>query len=126
MISTNESILFEKFYLGGSNTLRAWKPLQFMTFINEQGLKYPLGKTAKVLTNWELRFPLFYKFGGVLFYDGGFISEKIENIGKDDIKWNRGLGITFNLPFGPIRVDYAESLNDPSIKQFHFGFLYSF
>ena len=121
-----ESILFEKFYLGGSNTLRAWKPLQFMTFTNEQGLKYPLGKTAKVLTNWELRFPLFYKFGGVLFYDGGFISEKIENIGKDDIKWNRGLGITFNLPFGPIRVDYAESLNDPSIKQFHFGFLYSF
>ena len=97
-----------------------------MTFTNEQGLKYPLGKTAKVLTNWELRFPLFYKFGGVLFYDGGFISEKIENIGKDDIKWNRGLGITFNLPFGPIRVDYAESLNDPSIKQFHFGFLYSF
>ena len=121
-----ETILFEKFYLGGSNTLRAWKPLQFMTLKNTQGLEYPLGKTAKILTNWEIRFPLFWKLGGVLFYDGGFISDKLENIKKENIEWNRGLGLTFNLPFGPIRIDYAESLNDPSIKQFHFGFLYSF
>jgi outer membrane protein assembly factor BamA len=121
-----ETILFEKFYLGGSNTLRAWKPLQFMTLTNEQGLQYPLGKTAKILTNWEVRFPLFWKFGAVLFYDGGYIADKFETIRNEDIKWNRGLGITFNLPFGPIRIDYGESLHDPKINQFHFGFLYSF
>ena len=121
-----ETILFEKFYLGGSNTLRAWKPLQFMTLKNTQGLEYPLGKTAKILTNWEIRFPLFWKLGGVLFYDGGFIADKLESIKKENIEWNRGLGLTFNLPFGPIRIDYAESLNNPSVKQFHFGFLYSF
>ena len=121
-----ETILFEKFYLGGSNTLRAWKPLQFMTSISPEGLEYPLGKTAKILTNWEVRFPLFWKLGGVLFYDGGFIADNLENIKKENIEWNRGLGMTFNLPFGPIRIDYAESLNDSSVKQFHFGFLYSF
>jgi outer membrane protein insertion porin family len=121
-----ETILFEKFYLGGSNTLRAWRPLQFMTLINDQGLEYPLGKTAKILTNWEVRFPLFWKLGGVLFYDGGYIADKLESIKNQNIEWNRGLGLTFNLPFGPIRIDYAESLNDPSIKQFNFGFLYSF
>ena len=121
-----ETILFEKFYLGGSNTLRAWKPLQFMTLTNEQGLQYPLGKTAKILTNWEVRFPLFWKFGAVLFYDGGYITDKFETIRNEDIKWNRGLGITFNLPFGPIRIDYGENLHDPKINQFHFGFLYSF
>ena len=121
-----ETILFEKFYLGGSNTLRAWRPLQFMTLINDQGLEYPLGKTAKILTNWELRIPLFLKLGGVVFYDGGYIADKLESIKNQNIEWNRGLGLTFNLPFGPIRIDYAESLNDPSIKQFNFGFLYSF
>ena len=121
-----ETILFEKFYLGGSNTLRAWKPLQFMTLKNTQGLEYPLGKTAKILMNWELRVPLIWNLGGVLFYDGGFIADKLESIKKENIEWNRGLGLTFNLPFGPIRIDYAESLNNPSIKQFHFGFLYSF
>ena len=121
-----ETILFEKFYLGGSNTLRAWKPLQFMTSSNQQGRRYPLGKTAKILTNWEARFPLFWKLGGVIFFDNGFISDNLETIRYEDLEWNRGLGITFNLPFGPIRIDYAESIKDPSVKQFHFGFLYSF
>ena len=121
-----EPVLFEKFYLGGSNTLRAWKPLQFMTDTNESGVVYPLGKTAKVLTNWEIRFPLVWKLGAVLFYDGGYISENLASIGQADIQWNRGAGITFNLPFGPIRIDYAESLADPSVNQFHFGFLYAF
>ena len=121
-----ESILFEKFYLGGSNTLRAWRPLHFMETTSQTGIKYPLGKTAKVLTNWELRFPLVWKLGAVLFYDGGYIAKSIETIGKEKIKWNRGVGITFNLPFGPIRIDYANSVDDPSINQFHFGFLYAF
>ena len=121
-----ESVLFEKFYLGGSNTLRAWKPLQFMTTINEAGVRYPLGNTAKILTNWEIRFPLVWKLGVVLFYDGGYVSDTIDSIAREDLQWNRGAGITFNLPFGPIRIDYAESLADPSVKQFHFGFLYAF
>lgn len=121
-----EPVLFEKFYLGGSNTLRAWEPLQFMTAINKSGIRYPLGNTAKILTNWEIRFPLVWKLGVVLFYDGGYISDTIDSIAKEDLQWNRGAGITFNLPFGPIRIDYAESLADPSVKQFHFGFLYAF
>ena len=121
-----EPVLFEKFYLGGSNTLRAWEPLQFMTAINKSGIRYPLGNTAKILTNWEIRFPLVWKLGVVLFYDGGYISDTIDSIAREDLQWNRGAGITFNLPFGPIRIDYAESLADPSVKQFHFGFLYAF
>jgi outer membrane protein insertion porin family len=121
-----EPVLFEKFYLGGSNTLRAWEPLQFMTAINKSGIRYPLGNTAKILTNWEIRFPLVWKLVVVLFYDGGYISDTIDSIAREDLQWNRGAGITFNLPFGPIRIDYAESLADPSVKQFHFGFLYAF
>ncbi len=64
--------------------------------------------------------------GVVLFYVGGYISDTIDSIAREDLQWNRGAGITFNLPFGPIRIDYAESLTDPSVKQFHFGFLYAF
>jgi len=121
-----ETILFEKFYLGGSNTLRAWKPLQFMTSMNEFGVETPFGETAKILSNFEVRFPLWKKLGGVLFYDGGYISNNFKSISAKDMQWNRGLGLTFNLPFGPIRIDYAESVNDRTIKQYHFGFLYSF
>ena len=119
---SNEKILYEKFYLGGSNSLRAWKPLRFL----EDENYLPVGKEAKVLTNWELRFPLFWKLGAVIFYDGGFIDNKLSKIKESDLEWNRGIGITFNLPFGPVRIEYGESLENKSINQFQFGFLYSF
>ena len=135
-----ERVLYEKFYLGGSNTLRGLRPLRFFTHAtdnvdnNDDGIvddsdesdKIPSGKTAKFLTNWEIRFPLFWKVGAVLFYDGGSISNDLITIKSRDLRWNRGVGITINLPIGPIRIDYGEDLNDPSIKQFHFGLLYAF
>ena len=121
-----ETILFEKFYLGGSNTLRAWKPLQFMTYKAEDGRTLPLGKTVKLLTNWEGRFPLVWRLGGVLFYDGGYISDSFETIKQKDLQWNRGFGLTINLPIGPLRIDYAESIEDPKLNQILFGILYSF
>ena len=135
-----EQILYEKFYLGGGNTLRGLRPLRFFTHAtdnfdnNGDGIvddsnesdQIPSGKTAKFLTNWEIRFPLFWKVGGVFFYDGGYISDDLSVIRKSDIRWNRGIGITINLPIGPIRIDYGEDITDPSIKQFHFGLLYAF
>ena len=121
-----ETVLFEKFYLGGSNTLRAWRPLQFMTYQTEYGLTLPLGKTSKMLTNWEVRFPLFWKLGMVLFYDGGQISDSFQTVQWKDLQWNRGVGITINLPFAPIRVDYGESIENPNLNKIHFGILYSF
>ena len=121
-----ETVLFEKFYLGGSNTLRAWKPLQFMTYQTEYGSTLPLGKTSKMLTNWEVRFPLFWKLGMVLFYDGGQISDSFQTVQWKDLQWNRGVGITINLPFAPIRVDYGESIKNPNLNKIHFGILYSF
>lgn len=121
-----ETILFEKFYLGGSNSLRAWAPLQFQTYTSSDNNTLPLGQTAKILTNWEVRFPIFGLLGGVLFYDGGTIMDRIQSVQRNDLQWNRGLGITIDLPIGPMRIDYAESLTDPKINQFHFGFLYSF
>ena len=121
-----ETVLFEKFYLGGSNTLRAWKPLQFMTYQTEYGSTLPLGKTSKMLTNWEVRFPLFWRLGIVLFYDGGQISDSFQTVQWKDLQWNRGVGITINLPFAPIRVDYGESIENPNLNKIHFGILYSF
>ena len=121
-----ETILFEKFYLGGSNTLRAWEPLQFQTYTIKDGRILPLGKTAKMLTNWEVRFPIFGLLGGVLFYDGGTITDRIQSVQLSDLQWNRGVGVTIDLPIGPMRIDYAESVIDAKINQIHLGFLYSF
>ncbi len=120
-----EKILYEKFYLGGSNTLRAWRPLRRMENIIE-GKTYPVGNTVKVLTNIEGRFPLFWKVGAVLFMDGGTITSKPKYVTFSGLTWNYGFGLTLGTPFGPIRIDYAQAADNAKIRQVHFGFLYAF
>ena len=137
-----ESILFEKFYLGGSNTLRAVKPLRLLTNGNDQidndgnGLidaddenesnDIPSGDIAMLLTNWEIRFPMPWRLGGVIFADGGNISNDFRSLNTNELVWNYGFALTLNLPVGPIRIDYAQDSKDASINQIQLGFLYAF
>ena len=135
-----ETILFEKFYLGGSNTLRAIRPLRLLNYSNDnydndgdgnideadEDSNIPSGKEMMVLTNVELRFPLLWEFGGVLFIDGGNIYENSENINIDNLVWNYGLALTLNLPVGPLRIDLARDSINPKIYQIQLGFLYAF
>ena len=135
-----DTILFEKFYLGGSNTLRAIRPLRLLNYSNDnydndgdgnvdeadEDSNIPSGKEMMVLTNVELRFPLLWEFGGVLFIDGGNIYENSENINIDNLVWNYGLALTLNLPVGPLRIDLARDSIDPKIYQIQLGFLYAF
>ena len=135
-----EAILFEKFYLGGSNTLRAIRPLRLLNYNNDSydndgdGLideededkNTPSGKEIMVLTNLELRFPILWEIGGVLFFDGGNIYEESKNISVESLVWNYGLALTLNLPVGPLRIDFARDSIDPKIYQIQLGFLYAF
>ena len=135
-----ETILFEKFYLGGSNTLRAIRPLRLLNYSNDsydndgdgiideedEDNNIPLGREMMILTNMELRFPLLWEFGGVLFFDGGNIYEDSRNININNLVWNYGLAITLNLPVGPLRIDFARDSIDPKIYQIQLGFLYAF
>jgi len=54
------------------------------------------------------------------------ITFKKESVQLSDLQWNRGVGVTIDLPIGPMRIDYAESVIDAKINQIHLGFLYSF
>ena len=135
-----ETILFEKFYLGGSNTLRAIRPLRLLNYNNDKfdndgdGLideededsNIPTGTEIMTLTNIEVRFPIMWKLGGVLFFDGGNVYLESKNIRFDSLVWNYGLALTLNLPVGPIRIDYARDSLNPKIYQIQLGFLYAF
>ena len=135
-----EAILFEKFYLGGSNTLRAIRPLRLLNYNNDSydndgdGLideededkNTPSGKEIMVLTNLELRFPILWEIGGVLFFDGGNIYGESKNINIESLVWNYGVALTLKLPVGPLRIDFARDSIDPKIYQIQLGFLYAF
>ena len=118
-----ETLLYDKFYLGGSSSLRAWEALKFLT---EAVNNLPKGELTRLLVNLEIRFPLVWLFGGELFFDGGQLTNQVKNISLDSMKWGMGFGITFASPLGPIRLDYAYQVDNPESGQLNLGLLYIF
>ena len=118
-----ETLLYDKFYLGGSSSLRAWEALKFLT---EPGNNLPKGELIRLLVNLEIRFPLVWLFGGELFLDGGQLTNQVRNISMDSIKWGMGFGITISSPLGPVRLDYAYQVDNPESGELNLGLLYIF
>ena len=131
-----ETLLYDKFYLGGSSSLRAWDPLKFLTEI-DQGTDLigvaddrviPKGMLTRLLVNFEIRFPIYKLFAGEIFIDGGQLTDKRSNISINNIKWGKGFGIVIKSPFGPVRIDYSNPLNNKNFKngKLNLGLLYIF
>ena len=116
--SEYEDYSFEKFYLGGSTSMRGWQVLKFN--VNEQG--EPYGGTTRLMTNIELRQHLYKSLGMTLFADGGILSDK--PLGSNflgELKWDLGIGLTFETPLGPARLDYSIQIDNKSSQQFNIG-----
>ena len=95
---------FDLFYLGGSSSLRGWDMMRFQI---DDDTGNPSGNIFRIISNWEVRFPIFWILGGEIFIDGGMLSDKLD---KDELtlfKWNGGFGITIATPLAPFRLDFA-------------------
>ena len=117
------TLLYDKFYLGGSSSLRAWEALKFLTDNDED---IPRGELIRLLLNWEIRFPIVWLLGGEIFLEGGQLTDKINNVALKSIQWGRGFGVTLSSPLGPIRLDYACRFDKPGSGRLNLGFLYIF
>ena len=101
-----ELISFERFWAGGSTTVRGYE---------ERGLgtEDSTGKhrgNVQLIFNTELRFPIFDPFQGVLFYDIGNVWGSVEDI---EYKWlPSSVGVGLRLSLGPLIIgtDYAVPL----------------
>lgn len=114
--------LYDKFYLGGSNSLRGWDMLRYQTDEND----LPSGDIIRILTNYEIRFPLIWLLGGEIFLDGGHIYDSYNNISINDLSWDGGFGITLATPLGPVRLDAAKTLTDDMGWKVQLGVQYIF
>jgi outer membrane protein assembly complex protein YaeT len=119
--------LAERFFGGGGNTLRGFPE-------NQAGPRdpltgFPLGGSALFFNNTELRFPLYgTNINGVLFEDAGNVYSSVGNISFRGDQHNPndfdymshavGFGIRYRTPVGPIRVDFAYSINPPHYNGF--------
>jgi len=111
--------LFERFYLGGSNSLRQFKSLQ-VSPKDDTGTR--IGGNSELLGTVEYVIPLFFGIKAAVFYDVGQVWGPDLSLGTkidlSDLRHGVGAGLRWNSPFGPIRVDYGIKLDQKKGESF--------
>jgi outer membrane protein insertion porin family len=111
--------LFERFYLGGSNSLRQFKSLQVSPKDNT-GTR--IGGNTELLGTIEYQIPLFFGIKAAIFYDVGQVwgpdIAQGTKIDLTDLRHGVGAGFRWNSPFGPIRIDYGIKLDQKKGESF--------
>ena len=100
--------LFERFYLGGPNTIRSFK-FRHISPKDETGTR--IGGNTEVLGNVEYLIPLPFQILGsfrvAAFIDVGNAYGFGTKFDLTNLREAIGGGIRWNSPFGPVRVDYG-------------------
>jgi len=100
--------IFERFYLGGPNTLRGWKFRQ-VSPVDSTG--FAIGGTTEVLSNVEYLIPLPFGLRIAGFFDAGNVYGSGTNSIGSIIRSDVGGGVRWLSPFGPLRLDYGVKLD---------------
>lgn len=118
----------DRFYMGGAYSVRGFNEDELdgtdPTSIELQ----PEGGLVEMLVNLELRYPIFGRFSGAAFLDAGQVWQdrtdirlesfvphgQRDHVDPTDFRYTYGLGLRFDTPVGPIRLDYARKWNIPA------------
>jgi outer membrane protein insertion porin family len=112
--------VFERFYLGGPNSIRSFKTRQISPQ-DEFGTR--IGGTSEVLGNIEYLIPLPFDVRLAAFFDIGNVYGFKTKFDLSDLRKAAGGGIRWISPFGAIRVDYGFNLDRrPGEKAANFHF----
>ncbi|NCC23785.1 MAG: outer membrane protein assembly factor BamA [Deltaproteobacteria bacterium] len=100
---------FERFYLGGMDSVRGYKGL-YISPRNDEGTR--IGGNKEFFTNFEYLFPLNKDIGlvGLLFFDAGQSWDDDEWVNTDLYK-SVGTGIRWYSPLGPLRLELGYALD---------------
>jgi outer membrane protein insertion porin family len=117
---------YEKWYLGGINTVRGFEygdvsPYDPVTLDKVGGEKM-------MIYNLEYRFPILKELGfiGLVFFDAGKVYTSQKNIVERDLAMSVGTGIRWHSPLGPLRIEWGYNLDpekdeDSSVLEFTIG-----
>lgn len=94
----------ERFFSGGSTSVRSFVERDLGPK-DRNGL--PIGGEAFTVFNVEYNFPIFGDVKGAVFADAGNLKSRADDFGISDLRYAFGAGVRYNLPFGPIRLDYG-------------------
>jgi outer membrane protein insertion porin family len=103
--------LYEKFYLGGINSLRGFQTYEVSPKDAATGDR--IGGDKMLLFNLEYRFPVLQKGGlwGEIFLDAGNVYADSDTYDLSNVRKSVGLGMRWYSPMGPLRIVYGVNLN---------------
>ena len=112
--------VFERFYLGGPNTVRSFKARKISP-LDDAGVR--IGGTSYDVANVEYIVPLPFNLRVAGFVDVGNVYGFGTDFDLTDQRYAVGAGVRWQSPFGPIRVDYGINPNRRTIggKKEDFG-----
>ena len=113
--------VFERFYLGGPNTIRGFK-FRRLSPIDDTGVR--VGGDVELLGNAEYIIPLPFNIRVAGFVDTGNVYGFGVKFDPTDLRYAAGGGLRWVSPFGPIRIDYGINLNrraGEDFGAFHFS-----
>ncbi|MFV0392001.1 MAG: outer membrane protein assembly factor [Paludibacteraceae bacterium] len=106
----------DRFYSGGSNSIRGWTRSELGPK-RESGT--PLGGKSVLEMSVELRHRLFGQLNGAVFMDVGNVWEDAYRYRFNDLAYSAGIGLRYQTPIGPIRLDMSMPLwNEKKTPQF--------
>ena len=125
-----ESIpIAERFFVGGRNTVRGYDQDELGVLGETFEKGKPTGGNAMLVLNGEFRYALPKSFGVVFFFDHGNVWRRYQDMALSEVKSTAGLGIRYNTPIGPFRLDWGYKLDregEESPSAFHFTLGHAF
>lgn len=107
--------LFERFYLGGPNSLRGFK-FRKVSPIDDTGVR--IGGDTELLGNIEYIIPLPFNIRVAGFFDIGNVYGFGVKFDPTNLRESAGAGVRWLSPFGPIRLDYGVNLDRRAGEEF--------
>jgi outer membrane protein insertion porin family len=118
----------ERFFNGGSTSVRSFGERELGPYDLKSG--NPIGGEAFTIFNLEYLFPLVLAdLRGAVFFDAGNLLPEASEFGFSDERYGVGAGLRYNLPIGPLRLDYGVNPSprqNESFGAFHFSFGFAF
>ncbi|MDR1989172.1 MAG: BamA/TamA family outer membrane protein [Acidobacteriaceae bacterium] len=102
-----------KYFLGGASSIRGWGRFE-VSPLSSNG--EPIGGNTFFAVSSEARARLVGNIGGVLFADGGNVWATDSggvggsSLSVTDLKWAAGVGLRYETPIGPVRLDWGYQL----------------
>lgn len=93
------------------DTERVLTPKKFILsdYTTPRGFRWTVSDAGDFMLNMsmEIRFPIYSKVDAAVFFDSGYVSDKLSDNYTEFMNSSVGLGLRFITPIGPIRLDYG-------------------